>query len=66
MKRATGIAVHATDEGRLLRFIAEPKFKQPHLFGIFPMPGKKPSVTVNQERPDGVHGDFFRIDLKAK
>jgi hypothetical protein len=35
-------------------------------FGIFPMPGKKPSVTVNQERADGVHGDFFRIDVKAK
>lgn len=41
-------------------------FKQPHIFGIFPMPGKQPSVTVNQERSDGVHGDFFRIDLKSK
>jgi len=41
-------------------------FNQPHLFGIFPMPGKKLQVTVNQERPDGVHGDFFRIDLPAK
>ncbi|MEO8904057.1 MAG: hypothetical protein ABI488_17105 [Polyangiaceae bacterium] len=41
-------------------------FNQPHLFGIFPMPGKKLQVTVNQERADGVHGDFFRIDLTKK
>lgn len=41
-------------------------FNQPRLFGIFPMPGKKLQLTVNQERSDGVHGDFFRIDLPSK
>jgi hypothetical protein len=30
------------------------------------MPGKKRQLTVNQERPDGTHGDFFRIELPAK
>ena len=64
-------AVLAVPEGAALKTCdvstgAAYTFSQPHIFGIFPMPGKKLQVTVNQERPDGVHGDFFRIELPSK